>query len=540
MKKNSRVGAHDVTKSEDNGFGLDRRGFFRGGAAALGGLSAAGLLRAQAAELGSAPQMQPTMGSGDALTSHSQRVTRWTGAVPANWVRPRSNVDHNVVIVGGGQTGLSIAFGLRRKGIGQVEIIEQAGPGEAGIWKAIARMRQLRTPKLLQGPEQGNAALGFRAWFEAQNGPAAFDALDRIPRVLWADYLAWYEQTSGAQTRYRTRLLDIEPVGDVLRLHLISDGVTRTETTRKLILANGYNGAGGASVPGFLRALPAQKWSHTEKPINFDALKGKTIGILGAGASAFDAAGVALETGASEVHLFSRRSYIDYTNGPPSQAARPPVDRGFPNQIEWSYVLPDAIRWRSQLVRERAVATVPFDSLMRAVSHDKFRLHLDSSWDRVAMSSNGKVRVQSRGKDYRFDYVIAATGYQIDLAAQPELTRIHQSIALWRDRYQPDVGESDQASGAHPYLGTGFQFIPRAEKDGEFLRNIHCVNLAAAASFNILVGDVPSMVLQPQLIATIARDFMLESANADVNKRSLQVPPVPADPTPYQPAINRS
>ena len=515
---------------------LDRRGLFRGGAALLGGLSAAGLLRQESGQAVAA-EVQQAPAASEALSSHTQRTMRWLGAMPADWVRPRAGVDHNVVIVGGGQTGLSVAYGLRRKGIGKVQIIEQAEPGGAGIWRAIARMDQLRTPKMLTGPEQTNPALGFRAWYETLNGPAAFDALDRIPRLAWADYLTWYEQITAAQTRYRTRLLDIEPAGDVLRLHLVSDGVARTETTRKLVLANGYNGAGGGSVPAFLRALPPTKWSHTEKPINFDVLKGKVVGILGAGASAFDAAAVALERGAAEVHMFSRRPYVEYANGPPPQPARPAVNRGFPNQLEWTTALPDAARWRSAVARERAVASVPFDSLNRAVKHDKFRLHLESPWDSVAMAGNGKIAVKARGRTYRFDYIIAGTGYQIDLAAQPELARIHQSIALWRDRYQPDVGETDATVGAHPYLGAGFQFLPRDEKEGAFLRNVHCINLAAGASFNIPVGDVPSMVLQPQLVGTIARDLMAESVDMEINKRSLAFSPTPPDPTPYQRAV---
>lgn len=520
---------------------MDRRGFFRGGAAMLGALSAAGLLRpttepAFAAE----PAQNPA--TSETLSAQTQRALRWAGTTPNDWVRPRGNADHNVIIVGGGQTGISIANGLRRKGIGKVTIIEQADPGKAGIWRDVARMRQLRTPKTLIGPEQGNAALGFRAWFETLNNSVAFDELDRIPRLAWADYLAWFEQISAAQTRYRTRLVDVEPAGDVLRLHLTVDGSPRTETTRKLVFANGYNGAGGASVPGFIRALPPEKWSHTEKPINFAPMKGKVVGVLGSGASAFDAAGNALEQGASEVHLFSRRTYIAYTNTPRSaQSAQPaaaprPFDPGFSNMIEWAYVLPDPVRWRSQIARERSVATVPYDSMMRAVSHDNFRLHVEAPWDKVAMA-NGKVAVTSHDKKFRFDYVISGTGYQIDLAAQPELAGLHPLIALWRDRYQPDMDEADKASGAYPYLGAGFEFQAGEQKDAAILRNIHCANLGASASFNILVGDVPSMVLQPQLVASIARDFMVDGVDLDVNKRSLATQPTPPDPTPYQKAI---
>ncbi len=516
---------------------MDRRDFFRG-AALLGGLGVAGVLPPFEPQRALASEPQQPPGATAALSAQTQRILRWAGPPAADWVRPRAGIDHDVVVVGGGQTGLSIAYGLRRKGIGRVLIIDQADPGQAGIWRTIARMKQLRTPKTIAGPEHGNTALGLRAWYETLYGPAAFEALDRIPRLVWADYLTWYEQITAAQVRYRTRLLDIEPIGDALRLHLESAGIPRTATTRKLVLASGYAGAGGANVPAFLRRLPARLWAHTEKPIQFERLTGKVIGVLGAGASAFDAAGVALEHGAAEVHLYSRRAYVEYTNAPAPRIAPAVVDRGYPNMSEMNHALPEEVRWRSQLGRERAVASVPLDSLHRAVSHDNFHLYLESPWDQVAVTGDGKVAVKSRGMTYRFDYVIAGTGYRVDLAAQPELVRIHDSIALWRDRYRPAPGEEDRASGAYPYLGAGFQFLPRQGTGADFLRNIHCANLAATVSFNALMGDVPSMVLQPQLISGIARDLFVEGIDLAVNERYFDMPVSPPDPAPYRHAVH--
>ncbi|HEY7671849.1 MAG TPA: FAD-dependent oxidoreductase, partial [Gammaproteobacteria bacterium] len=312
---------------------MDRRRFFRGAAAlTVGGLSAtAGLTQ---------PGAQPEAAA--QLETQTSNSLRWIGNAPANWVRARAGADHNVVIVGGGQSGLSIAYQLRRKGVGGVDVIDQAEPGRAGIWRNIARMHQLRTPKTLAGPELGNAALSFRAWYETRNGVAAFDALDRIPTPAWADYIDWFRQTTGTMVRYRTRLVEIEPQGDLLRLHLEVEGAQRIETTRKVVLANGYAGAGGPNVPDFLRALPPSVWTHTTGAIPFAALDGKVVGVVGAGSSAFDAAAVALESGAAEVHMFSRRSYIDYPV--PAAPGAPPVDRGYPNVLEQAYDLPDVVR----------------------------------------------------------------------------------------------------------------------------------------------------------------------------------------------------
>jgi cation diffusion facilitator CzcD-associated flavoprotein CzcO len=352
--------------------------------------------------------------------------------------------------------------------------------------------------------------------------------------------LTWFQQVTDTKVRYRTRLVEIEPQGDLLRLHLESDGAQRVETTRKLVLANGYGGAGGPEIPEALRALPTRVWTHSTGQIPLETLRGKVVGVIGAGSNAFDAAGVSLEAGAAEVHMFNRRPYIEYQGQPAGAAPRPPVppvDRGYPNVLELSYELPDAMRWRNFLLGERRVASVPIDSLERAVAFKNFHIHMSTSLTDAALAGNGKVTAKAGGKTMRFDYLIAGTGYRIDLAAQPELARIHDKIALWSDRYKPAAGEENAGGGRHPYLGAGFEFLPRESAGAEYLRNIHCFNLAGELSFGIPVGDVPSMVDHPRLVSAIARDLYLDSLDAAAHERYINAPLVPSDPAPYQRAV---
>jgi cation diffusion facilitator CzcD-associated flavoprotein CzcO len=245
------------------------------------------------------------------------------------------------------------------------------------------------------------------------------------------------------------------------------------------------------------------------------------------------------------VHLFSRRSYIDYQGVPASAAAAvsppppaaPPPDRGYANVLELAYQLPDVVRWRNFLLGDRRVASVPLDSIERAVAFKGFHIHLNTSLSDVALAGNGKVAAKAGRKTLRFDHLIAGTGYRIDLAAQPELARIHESIALWRDRFQPAPGEESPAGANHPYLGAGFEFLPRAGTGAEYLRNIHCFNLAAALSFVIPVGDVPSMVDHPRLVTAIARDLHLEGIDTAAHERFINAPLVAPNPAPYQRAV---
>jgi cation diffusion facilitator CzcD-associated flavoprotein CzcO len=271
-----------------------------------------------------------------------------------------------------------------------------------------------------------------------------------------------------------------------------------------------------------------------------ETLSGKVVGVIGAGSNAFDAAAVALEAGASEVHLFSRRSSIAYQGVAPGTVPRPPaapVDRGYPNLLELAYELPDVVRWRNYVMRDDGIASVPLDSLDRVMAFENFRIHLDTSLAEVALARNGRVTARAGRDTLRFDYLIAATGYQIDLAAQPELARIHEAIALWGDRFQPASGEDNTAASAHPYLGAGFEFLPRDDSAADYLSNIHCFNLAAALSFGIPVGDVPSMVDHPRLVTAIARDLFAESVDIAAHERFFNVPAAEQDPSPYQRAV---
>nr|WP_294527667.1 hypothetical protein [uncultured Rhodopila sp.] len=106
---------------------------------------------------GNTDKAEPDAAAADAL--------RHIGPDPQNWVAERSGVDHNVVLVGGGQTGSALAFALRRAGIGKVSVIDAAEDEvRAGVWLTAARMNLLRTPKSLAEPELGSPALSFKAW----------------------------------------------------------------------------------------------------------------------------------------------------------------------------------------------------------------------------------------------------------------------------------------------------------------------------------------------------------------------------------------
>ncbi|GAB7540129.1 NAD(P)-binding domain-containing protein [Burkholderia sp. 3C] len=446
---------------------------------------------------------------------------RLAGPDPENWVPDRPGIDHNVLIVGGGQSGAAYAYGLRRAGIGRVSVIDAApDASQAGVWLTRARMRLLRTPKTLVGPEAGLPGLGFRAWHDAQYGEAAFDAFERIPRERWAEYLAWYRTFLRIPIRYGVTLARIEPAGDHFRVHLrIRDANGErdaVETTRKVILANGVAGNGRPNLPPVLAALPATHRAHTADAIDFAALRGKRVAVIGGAASAFDAAATALEAGAAAVHLFVRRTAI--ASLPVSRA------RAYPGAYDNYPSLPDALRWQLARRFRQAGSTPPPDAVERVTRHDAFHLHLGGEWT-AARLEHGEVVAEAAGERFAFDFVIAGTGYAIDLHARPELADFADEVLLWRDRHQPDAADRDDALGAHPYLGRALEYLERTPGAAPYLRHIHAHNPAGFVSFGVPVGDVPCMKRDiPAVIARISEDLFTADLAAHAARMASEVP----------------
>ena len=455
----------------------------------------------------------------------ARETLRLLGPAPDNWVPDRPGIDHNVAIIGGGQSGSAYAFALRRAGIGRVTVLDAApDSASAGIWRSRARMHKLRTPKSLVGPELGITALGFQSWYESRHGAEAYAAIDRIPRLAWADYLDWYRSFLDIPVRYGTRVLRIEPIAATngavahFRLHQQVDGRAQVETARKIVLANGVDGNGKPFVPDVLNeAVAAGLAAHTHDDIDFNALRGRTVAVLGAAASAFDAAAVALEAGATAVHLFARRDHVAAT--PVSRT------RAYPGLYDNYHALPDALRWEQALRFKRSGSTPLGDSLERVLKFDNFHLHLNAPWTSAAVH-DGRVSTRLQAHNFTFDFVIAGTGYVVEPLARPELSDIAPHILRWRDRFQAPAEQRDDELAASPYLGNGLEYQEKVPGAAPWLRDIHVQNPGGFASVGVPLGDVPSMRRDiPAAVARISRDLLLADIDLHAQRVRGSVPP---------------
>lgn len=276
--------------------------------------------------------------------------------------------DADVAIVGAGMLGLCAAAALQMLGITRVALLDRAPAGQEGPWVTYARMHDLRTPKDLAGPALGVPALTFRAWYEAQHGEAAFDEMLRIPRGTWMDYLNWYRDVLALRVTSGFDVSRIDTCNDGLIEVAARDG--RSLAARHVVLATGADGFGGPVVPGFLKRLPRRFWAHSADPIDFDALKGLRVGVIGAGASALDNAAVALEHGAARVDIFVRRDDI-----PPREQFGGIASMGLVTAFR---ALPDDWKWRFVEDGEVGCVPPPMHSIERVRQHRNALLHLGS------------------------------------------------------------------------------------------------------------------------------------------------------------------
>ena len=217
----------------------------------------------------------------------------------------------------------------------------------------------------------GLPALTFRAYYESRYGSDAWVALDRAPREIWMDYLIWYRRVLDLPVHNGISVDAVLPREDgMLDLVCNQDGRIETMFARHVVLATGRDGLGGPYVPPIADEIDQKFWAHTADRVDFAGLKGRRIGVIGAGASAMDNAATALEAGAARLDMFVRRRELPRINkftGIGSQG----VVHGFAG-------LPDEWKWRFLNYAMGQQTPPPRPSVLRVSAFPQAHLHLES------------------------------------------------------------------------------------------------------------------------------------------------------------------
>ena len=408
----------------------------------------------------------------------------------------------DVLIAGAGQGGLSVAAMLLRERVPNIRVIDQAPRGAEGPWRTYARMKTLRSWKTVTGPDLGVASLTFQAWFEARHGAAAFEALGKIAKEDWQDYLLWLRDVLCLPVDNGVTLLRIEPAGALLRA-TVSRGTTEsTILARKLVLAMGIERSGHWWMPPAVEALPARFRAHTGDSIDFPGLAGKRVAVLGAGASAFDNAATALEAGAGEVRLFVRRAEL--------QRVQPYKAISYPGFLRHFRELDDATRWRFMHHLLSVREALPPETWDRCTQHPNFHLHTGSPWNRVRLAGEA-VRIDTPTARFEADFLICGTGFEMAFARRPELAGFGDRVATWGDRYTPPPALANSRLAPYPYLGPGLELVEKDAGAAPFLRNIHLFDFGATMSFGPSGSSINAIKFAvPRLVDALTRDLFID------------------------------
>jgi len=450
----------------------------------------------------------------DTLAREAKRDLQRLNWPAPNWVPAFQGPDEkpvlDVLIVGGGMCGQTAAFALMREGVRNLRIVERKAAGLEGPWSTFARMDTLRSPKHLTGPDLGVPSLTFRAWYEAQHGADDWEALYKIARLEWAGYLLWVRGVLALPIENLTEVNALELDGGLVRAGLRGPDGAQTVIARKVVLALGRDGSGAPRWPHFPSFDPDGEHSklrvfHSADDIDFEALKGKSLGVLGAGASGFDNAGTALEAGAAQVTMFARRRYLPQVNKSKWTS--------FPGFLRGFYSLDDARRWRFFTYIFSEQVPPPFESVLRCEKFPGFSVRHGEPWSDLAADAEG-VTVTTPNGTHRFDSVVVATGFDVDMMERAEVGAFREHAMVWADRVSEAEAHDHPEESRFPYLGDGFQLQEKAKGAAPGIGNVHVFNWGCTMSHGALAGDIPGLAIGADRLAEgIVRDLFVADAD---------------------------
>jgi thioredoxin reductase len=351
----------------------------------------------------------------------------------------------DTVIVGAGPYGLSVAAHLRHQGI-PFRIFGR--PMDSWL-QHMPKGMMLKSDGFASDIYDPEQAFTLRQ-FCAENGIQYADTGVPVQLETFGAYgLAFRDRMVPELEDKLVANVDRSPSGFVVRLE---DG--ETIQARRVVLAVGITHF--EYVPENLAQLPPEFLSHSARHREVEPFRGRSVIVIGGGASALDLAGLLQEAGA-EVELVTRRSELKFHSQPTGkprswwQQVRHPQSglgpgmrsRFFADAPGVFYYLPEGLRLEivrktlgpsgGWFIRDKVIGKVP--------------LHLGCT-PQGADVQNGKVRLSIQAADGSkrevvAEHIIAATGYRVDLERLKFVS--------------PEIRSKIKTVGGAPVLSTGFE-----------------------------------------------------------------------------------
>ncbi len=320
-----------------------------------------------------------------------------------------------VAIVGAGPYGLSLAAHLAARGVEPLVF----GPPMASWRNGMPRGMRLKSEGFASRLFDPGDALSLKQ-FCADEGLPYADLDKPVPVETFTAYGEAFQRRFVPQVDPRmVRHVATSPDGFVLKLE---DG-TRV-AARRVVLATGI--APYKHIPAMLRGLSPARMTHTCDHADYSSFAGQRVVVIGAGASAVDAA-AALQRGGATASLVSRHSEVRfYAGGNPrgwrERIAAPMTPLG-PGWKKLFCVKAPLLfralptRLRIAIVR-RYLGPAP-GWFAREDFEGKVALHLSSAIVAATETATGVALVLA-GPDgdrrlIEADHVVAGTGYGVDI-----------------------------------------------------------------------------------------------------------------------------
>jgi cation diffusion facilitator CzcD-associated flavoprotein CzcO len=371
-----------------------------------------------------------------------------------------------VAIVGAGPYGLSLAAYLQRQGVG-FRIFGKPMDSWLHHMPDGMLLKSDGFASCLYDPDDAYPL----ARYCAENGIRYADRGDPIALETFCKYGLAFQQRF-VPTLEPADVATVTRTGDgfVLRLE---DGTAAF--CRRVVLAVGVGPFRRVAAP--LECLPAGRVSHSFDPSDLSSFVGRRVAIVGGGASAIDTATLIGERG-GEASLISRRAELKFGGRPmpgePSVWRRlrhPPSGLGPSWRSRLSTDAPLVFHWlpaswRVEIVRRHLGPAAGWPMRERMLRSVKLHLHREVADARI---SGDDVELALRGpagakESLRVDHVIAATGFQVDVAR----------LALLDATLRAEIATVDEA----PTLSSHFE---------SSARGLYFVGPAAAVSFGPLL-----------------------------------------------------
>ena len=323
----------------------------------------------------------------------------------------------DTVIIGAGPYGLSIAAHLAKSNL-TFRIF--GSPMQS--WRShMPKGMLLKSEGFASSLDDPGSSFTLRHYCEEMNLP--FDDVGTpVPLDVFSAY----------GLAFQKRLVPTLEQTDITSVSRTSEGFDLETADGQLVHARTVIVATGIThfsyLPPFLADLPGSHVSHSSQHHDLSSFRGKTVVVLGAGASAVDIAAILHEEG-SQVQLVARRQQIAFHTK--AKEPRPLHQRvRYPRSglgIGWSsrlcddapllfHAMPQNFRFR--FVREHLGPAPGWFVRDKVVG--KFPLHLGCKIQSASIES-GKVHLKIVEKDGSnseliADHVISATGYRVSIS----------------------------------------------------------------------------------------------------------------------------